>query len=212
MGCRSGRRCRADLARLARRNLAAGVRAGARRHHCRSDAGVDDPARAVAHAGASAAPAARTPPGARPSCHHPRAAGDRSWQFRRRPPPCRCRAPRRRARSAGAAAARAIRPDRGRPRWRATRLPRHGRARGHAAARLARTVHRSAARRRSGRRGHDRRRGAEAGAGLDLGLACAARIPLRQSRLERRAEHPRQQSRLGADRQGHLSGASAACC
>ena len=121
---------------------------------------------------ASEAPAARTPPGPRPPCHHAGTAGDRPRRFRRGPPPCRCRAPRCRARSAGAAAARAIRPARRRPRRRATRLPRHGGARGHTAARPARTVHRSAARRRSGRRGDDRRGGAEAGAGLDLGLAC----------------------------------------
>ena len=62
------------------------------------------------------------------------------------------------------------------------------------------------------RRRHDRGRGAEAGAGVDLGLACGARIPLRQGRLERRADHPRQQSRLGPDRQGGVSGVSAACC
>ena len=161
---------------------------------------------------ASQAAAARTPSGPRPPRHHARIAGDRPRRFRRGPPACRCRAPRCRARSAGAAAARAIRPARRRPRRRATRVPRHGGARGHQAARPARAVHRSAARRRSRCRGHDRRRGAEAGAGLDLGLACPARIPLRQQRLERRAVHPRQQSRLGADRQGASTSASAACC
>ena len=51
----------------------------------------------------------------------------------------------------------------------------------------------------------DRGRGAEACARLDLGLACGARIPLRQGRLERRAGDPREQSRLRPDRQGDLS-------
>ena len=42
-------------------------------------------------------------------------------------------------------------------------------------------------------------------AGLDLGLACGARLPLRAGRLGRRAENPRQRSRLRPDRQGGLS-------
>ena len=62
------------------------------------------------------------------------------------------------------------------------------------------------------RRGHARGRSAETGAGVDLGVACRARIPLRQGRLERRADHPRQQPRFGPDRQGRRSGVSAACC
>ena len=59
------------------------------------------------------------------------------------------------------------------------RVPRHGRTRGHAAVGPARTVHRSAARRRSGLRGDDRGRGAEARAGSTwashavLGFRCA---------------------------------------
>ena len=108
-------------------------------------------------------------------------------------------------RSAGAVAACAIGAARRRPRRRATRVPRHGRTRGHAAARPARTVHRSAARRRSGRRGDDRGGSAEARAGIDLGVAGGARIPLRQGRLERRADDPRQQSVIRPDRQGGVS-------
>ena len=46
-------------------------------------------------------------------------------------------------------------------------------------------------------RGDDRGGGAEDRAVLDLGLACGARLPLRQGRLERRAGDPRQQSRAG---------------
>ena len=84
------------------------------------------------------------------------------------------------------------------------RVPRHGRARGHAAVGPARPVHRGAARRRSGLRGDDRRRSAEARALLDLGVAGRARIPLRQGRLERRAGDPRDQSCLRPDRQGDL--------
>ncbi len=166
---------------------------------------VERPARAVAHAGTDPAQPARTPSGARPSCHHPRAARDRPRRCRRRARACRGRAPPCRERSAGAAAARAIGAARRRPRRRATRVSRHGRARGHAAVGPARTVHRGAARRRSGRRRHDRGGGAEAGAGLDLGVAGGARISLRQGRLERGAGHPRQQSRLRPDRQGGLS-------
>ena len=49
-------------------------------------------------------------------------------------------------------------------------------------------------------------------AGLDLGVACRAGIPLRQGRLERRAGHPRQQSRLAGLIDKAAYGASAACC
>ena len=198
LGCRSDRRRRAVLGRLARRDLAAGVRAGARRRHRRGGAWCGRSARAVAHAGADPARPARAASRPRPARHHARAARDRPRRFHRRPRACRCRAAPCRGRSAGAAAARAIGPARWRPRRRAARVPRHGRARGYAAAGPARTVHRSAARRRSGRRGDDRRRGAEACAGIDLGVACGARISLRQGRLDRRAGDPRQQSRLRA--------------
>ena len=197
---------------LAHPDHIAGVRAGARHHRRRGDDGVDDFARAVAHAGAHSPQAARAASGPRPPCHHARPACDRPRRFLRRPQPRRSRAPPCRARSAGAAAARAIGAARGRSRRRAARVPRHGRARGYAAVRPARPVHRSAARRRSGCRGDDRGRSAETGAVIDLGLACRARISLRQGRLERRAGDSRQQSRLRADRQGRPIGASAACC
>ena len=194
VGCRSDRRRRAVVGRLARADHAAGIRAGARHHHCRGDDGVGI-LRALW----------RTPERIRRSRRERRHARGRhaitqgllaighgdSTAARAA---CRSRAPPCRARSAGAAAARAVGAARRRPRRRAARLPRHGRARGYAAVGPARIVHRGAARRRSRRRGHDRGRSAETRAVLDLGLACGARIPLRQGRLERRADDPRQQS------------------
>ena len=97
---------------------------------------------------------ARTPSGARPACHHPRPARGRPWRFCSGPGACRCRAPpcrrmirwrcccmrNRRSSTATATGAQA-------------RLSRHGRTRGYEIARLARAVHRGAARRRSGCRG-----------------------------------------------------------
>ena len=159
---------------------AAGVRAGARHRHRRGDAGVGDPARAVAHAGARCGTSRRERRQARGrhaitqgllAIGHGDSAAARSHAD----------AARRHAgaRSAGAAAARAIGAARRRPRRRAARLPRHGRARGHAAARPARPVHRGAARRRSGRRRDGRRGSAEAVAVVVLGLACGARLLLR---------------------------------
>ena len=147
---------------------------------------------------------ARAPSGARPPCHYPWAARHRPRRFRGRPRACRSRPAPRRARSAGAAAACAIRAARRRPRGRAPRLPRHGGARGHPAARPARAVHRGAARRRSRRRRDHRRRSAENRAGLDLGLAGRAWFSLRGGRLDRGAVDSRKQSRLRADRQGRL--------
>ena len=72
----------------------------------------------------------------------------------------------------------------------------------------ARPVHRGAARRRSGRRRHGRRGSAETVALVVMGLARGARLLLRQGRLGRRAEDPRQQSIRRADRQGDLSPAA----
>ena len=206
LGCRPDRRRRAVVGRLARPDHAAGVRAGARHHRRRGDDAVGDPARRCG--------ARRTVCGAAAASGVRPAAGMRSRKGCSRSataiPPPRASMPRRRAtscraRSAGAAAARAIGAARWRPRRRAARLPRHGRARGYAAAGPARSVHRGAARRRSGRRRHGRRGGAETGAVVDLGLARRARLPLRQGRLGRRADDPRQQSLLRADRQGDLS-------
>ena len=142
----------------ARSDHAAGVRAGARHRRRRGDDAVGDPARPVAHAGAHAPQPARTASGPRPACDHARTAGDRPWRFLRRAHACRDGAQTCGARSAGAAAACAVGAARRRPRGRAARLPRHGRARGHAAAGPARPVHRGAARRRSGG-GRDGRRG-----------------------------------------------------
>ena len=193
------------MGRLARSHHAAGIRAGARRCDRRGDACVEHSARAVAPAGTDPPRRARTASRAGPARHHARFARDRPRQFHRRPHACRCRAPPRRGRSAGASAARAVGAARRRPRRRAGCVPRHGRARGYKAVGLARIVHRSPARRRSGCRGRDRGGGAEAFAGLDLGLAGGARISLRQGRLERRAGHPRQQSGFGPDRQAGLS-------
>ena len=79
----------------------------------------------------------------------------------RRPRACRRGATPCIRRSAGAAAACAIGATRGRPRRRAARFPRHGRTQGYQAARLARVVHRGAARRRFPCGDRDRRRGAE---------------------------------------------------
>ena len=199
LGGRPDRRCRAVLGRLARRR----PRCRCSRWRSASSSSrrcmVWTILRALWRTPARIRRApARAAPCARPPRHHPRPACDRPWRFRRRPRACRRRAAPCRARSAGAAAARAIRAARWRPRGRAARLPRHGRARGHAAARPARPVHRGAARRRSGRGRDDRRRGAETFAVIDLGLACRARLPLRQGRLERRADDPRQQSRRPA--------------
>ena len=146
------------MGRLSRHDHAAGLRAGARHRRRCGDDDLGDPARPVAHAGADAAQPARTASGPRPACDHARTARDRPWRFLRRPHPCRSRAQTCGARSAGAAAACAVGAARRRPRRRAARLPRHGRARGHAAAGPARPVHRGAARRRSGR-GRDGRRG-----------------------------------------------------
>ena len=147
---------------------------------------------------------ARAASRARPPRHHPRPARDRPWRCRCRPRPRRARTQARRQRSAGAAAARAIRPAQRRPRRRATRVPRHGQTRRHAAVGPARPVHRGATIGRSGCRCHDRGRSADAGSELDLGLACRARIPLRQGRLERGAVDPREQSLLRPDRQGDV--------
>ena len=158
--------------------------------------------------GAGAPHAPRAASCARPPRHHPRTARGRPWRFQRRPRACRRGATPCRERSAGAAAARAIGATRRRPRGRAARLPRHGGAQGYAAARPARTVRRGAARRRSARRGGGRRRGAKTFAGIDLGVAGRAGIPLRPRRLERRAGDPRQQPRLGPGRQGDVPAAA----
>ncbi len=187
---------------------AAGVRAGAGHRHRGGDDGVGSPARPVAHAGPHAQEPARTAPGPRPASDHARAACDRPWRFHRRPHPCRSGTQTCSTRSAGAAVARAVGAARRRPRWRAARLPRHGRARGHAAIGLARPVHRGAAFRRSGGGGDGRRGGAANVAVLVMGLACGARLLLRQGRLGRRAENPRQQPVGRADRQADLSKAS----
>ena len=91
-----------------------------------------------------------------------------------------------------------------RPRRRRIRVPRHGRARRHQAARPARPVHRGAApegRRRGARlrRGSRQRR-----AGARLGRTGGAGIPLRGRRLGRRARSARSQQPLRLDRQGRL--------
>ncbi len=163
---------------------------------------------ALAHAGTDPARPARAAARPRPACDHARPAGDRARRFQRGPRACRSGAQTRQPRSVGVAAARAIGAARRRPRRRAARLPRHGRTRGYPSARLARPVHRGAARRRSGRRGDDRRGSPETRAVVVLGLACGARLLLRQGRLERRADHSRQQSIVRTDRQGDLPAAA----
>ena len=92
MGCRSDRRCRAVVGRLARRNHAAGIRAGARRHRVAAMLVWTLLRDAVAHAGTDPAQPARTASGARPACHHAGPARDRPWRFHRGPRPCRGRA------------------------------------------------------------------------------------------------------------------------
>ena len=213
MGRRSARRRRAVVGRLARRDHAAGIRAGARRRHRRGDAGVEHAARRCG--------ARRSGSGAAGASGVTRAAGMPSRKG--------C------SRSATAIPLRPAPMPRSRaamPRSDPLALLLHaqsaqldgdrdGAQRAFRAmaeredTRLlgpARPVHRGAARRRSGRRRDDRGRGAEACAVIDLGVACGARISLRQGRLERRAGDPRQQSRVGPDRQGRPIGASAACC
>src|SRR3984885_8706947 len=109
-----------------------------------------------------------------------------------------------RGRSADAAVARPVRAARRQSRCGARGVPGDGGARGHEVAGPARIVHRGAARRRCGCGRGDCRRGAENLAVIDLGLAGGARFPLRQRRLDGRARHPRQQSRLRPDRQADL--------
>ena len=163
---------------------------------------------AVGHAGPSPPQPPRTASGPRPACGHARLARDRARRFQRGADACRDGAQTRRERSAGAAAACAVGATRRRPRRRAARLPRHGRTRGYAAIGSARPVHRGAARRRSRRRRHGRRGSAETVALVVMGVARRARLLLRQGRLGRRAEDPRQQSIRRADRQGDLSPAA----
>ena len=147
VGCRAARRCRAGVGQSEDIDHAAEVRAGARHCHRRGDHALGDPARLVAHAGAYAQEPAREAPRPRPPRDHARIARDRPWRFQRRPRACRRRAASCGAGSAGAAAGSAIGAAQWRPRRRAARLPRHGRARGYEAARPARPVHRGAARR-----------------------------------------------------------------
>ena len=164
------------------------------------------PARAVAHAGTDPARPARTASGARPARHHPRAARDRPWRFSRGPRACRGRAqPRRRT-----------------IRWRCCCMRNRRSSTATATARSARSAPWPNARTRgcwacagcSSRRSAPTIRSprsmiAEEALKLAPASTWASQavlgISLRQGRLERGADDPRQQSRVGPDRQTGLA-------